>query len=81
MVRLLRAFFGALLDALRAWQRDREHDAAIKAEAHATNDKEDLERDVENAERITRAVDAVRSAGGVRDPGTTTKPDTRGYRD
>lgn len=81
--RILSAFFGALLDAIRDWKRDRDHDEALRNEATAINDLEDNRRDQENADRINRAVDAVRSdgLGGLRDPGTSGKPDARGYRD
>jgi hypothetical protein len=83
MIRVLRAFFGALLDAIRDWQRDRDHDTALQERATAVNDLEDARADQENAERITRAVDALRhdGAGGVRHPGPGAEPDTRGYRD
>jgi hypothetical protein len=81
--KILQAFFGALLDAIRDWKRDRDHDEALRNETTAVNDLEDTRADQEKAERITRAVDAVRTDGngGMRHPRPGAKPDTRGYRD
>lgn len=83
MIAILKAFFAALLDTLREWQREQARDALIRTETTAVNDLEDSRADKENADRITRAVDAVRSdgLGGMRDPGAGGKPDNRGYRD
>lgn len=83
MIAILKAFFAALLDALRDWQREGERDALVRSETAARNDLEDKTHDQENADRITRAVDAVRSdgLGGVRGAGAGGEPDTRGYRD
>lgn len=81
------AFFEAwakqIVQALENWLKDRERIAAVRNETTATNDLEDARADQENAERITRAVDAVRTDGhgGVRHTGPGAKPDTRGYRD
>lgn len=81
------AFFEAwarqIVQALENWLKDRERIAALRNETTAVNDLEDARRDQENAERITRAVDAVRSdgLGGVRNAGASPKPDARGYRD
>ncbi len=81
------AFFEAwakqIVQALENWLKDRERIAAVRNETTAVNDLEDTRRDQENAERITRAVDAVRTDGngGVRRPEAGAKPDTRGYRD
>jgi hypothetical protein len=80
---ILEAWARAFVRALQDWVDKRERDALIRNETTAINDLEDTRADQTEADRITRAVDAVRSDdnGGVRraDPGT--KPDTRGYRD
>lgn len=81
------AFFEAwarqIVQALERWINQRERDALVRNETAAVNDLEDARADQEKAERITRAVDAVRhdGLGGVRDPGAGAKPDTRGFRD
>jgi uncharacterized membrane protein YccC len=87
----VRAFFAALFNALMAawrdWRRDHERDTLVRADAETRNDMEDQTRDLEKAERITRAVDALRHDGAGRMPGPiggvapAGKPDTRGYRD
>lgn len=82
MTRILQAIFAAIMNAWRDFRRDQAHDAAITRAADAANDLEDLRHDTENADRIARAVDAVRRDGGMHpDPAPGRKPDTRGYRD
>jgi hypothetical protein len=81
------AFFEAwakqIVQALKDWLDERERLQAERDKTTAINDLEDARRDQENAERITRAVDALRTdgAGGLRDPAASAEPDTRGYRD
>lgn len=83
----LAAFFNAwarqIVQALKDWLDERERLAAERDKTTAINDLEDARRDQENAERVNRAVDAVRTDGhgGVRNPGPGAEPDTRGYRD
>jgi hypothetical protein len=83
MMALLKAFFAALMDAILDRQREQDHQQAIRNETTAMNDLEDIRDDQKNADRIARAVDAVRhdGAGGMRHPGPGAEPDTRGYRD
>jgi hypothetical protein len=87
MIRILTAFFDTLarqiMAGLQAWLDRHERDALVRTEADTRNDLKDLTHDVENADRITRAVDALRhdGTGRVRDPARSGKPDTRGYRD
>jgi hypothetical protein len=87
MIRALTALFKALarqiVAGLERWLERRERDALVRTEAETRNDLEDLTHDIEKAERITRAVDALRTdgTGGVRKPASAGKPDTRGYRD
>lgn len=83
LVAIFEAWARQLVRALEDWLKDRERIAAVRNETTAVNDLEDARADQENAERITRAVDAVRTdgLGGVRQPRPGAKPDTRGYRD
>ena len=84
MIAILKALFAALLAAFRDWRRDVAHDTAIRTETRATDELEDMQNDQDKADRITRAVDAVRNsgAGGVHaDPVAPAPADTRGYRD
>lgn len=80
---ILEAWAGALVRALQDWADKRERDALTRDKTTAINDLEDTREDQAEAERITRAVDAVRrdGHGGVRDAAAGAKPDTRGYRD
>ena len=81
------AFFEAwarqLVQALQDWLDRKEREALIRSETTAINAKEAQEADVANAERINRAVEAVRTDGhsGVRGDAPARKADTRGYRD
>ncbi len=83
LVAIFEAWARQLVQALEDWLKDRERIAAVRNETTAVNDLEDARADQSEADRITRAVDAVRSDGhgGVRGPGASRKPDTRGYRD
>lgn len=81
---LFEAWARQIMAGLERWLDRRERDALVRTEAETRNDLKDLTDDVENAERITRAVDALRTAGIGGMPGPTAtpaKPDTRGYRD
>ena len=83
LVAFIEAWAKQIVQALENWLKDRERIAAVRNETTAVNDLEDTRHDQDNAERITRAVDAVRTDGdgGVRHPSPGAKPDTRGYRD
>lgn len=83
LVAILEAWAKQIVQALKDWLDERERLAAERDKTTAINDLEDARRDQENAARIDRAVDAVRSdgLGGVRRPAAGAKPDTRGYRD
>ena len=83
IVAIIEAWARTLVQALQEWIDKRERDALIRTETTAVNDLEDARVDQENAERITRAVDALRhdGAGSLRHPGPGAEPDTRGYRD
>lgn len=83
LLAFLEAWARQIVQALQEWVEKRERDALIRNETTAINDLEDARADQTEAERITRAVDAVRSDGhgGVRRADAGSKPDTRGYRD
>ena len=83
LVALFEAWVRQITQALKEWLDERERLASERDKTTAINDLEDARRDQENAARIDRAVDAVRSdgLGGVRHPSPGAKPDTRGYRD
>lgn len=83
LVAFFEAWARVIVQALQDWLDRKEREALIRSETTAINAKEAQEADVEKAERINRAVDAVRSDGhgGLRDPDPARKADTRGYRD
>lgn len=81
MTSLLIGITAVLVTAAVIWWLAREGRRARTAAARATDDKKDLQRDIDNAERITRAVDAVRGVGPKPDRMREPERDTRGYRD
>lgn len=80
---IFEAWAKQIVQALERWLDQRERETLVRNETTAINDLEDARRDREEADRITRAVDAVRSNGHgrMRNPGPGGEPDTRGYRD